>query len=320
VFFWDGRVFRTPEGAFDTPASDRLPEGLDNLLAAQAMFPVTSRDEMRGRWGDKDIFGGKNELAMVPDWEVTAIWETLMERLLVIPGYVEMFKAAYPELPEGELGFQHAANALAAYQAVVFTFEDSPWDRYIRGDDSALSDQQKRGAALFYGEAGCAECHSGGLLTDQQFHNLAVPQLGDGKGREQPLDLGRARESGDDCDRYAFRTPPLRNVALTGPWMHNGAFVTLEAAVRHHLDPQNGLKHYDPGQLADELEGTCQESPEVIEAVLAYAEPEPVKTALSEAQIGDLLAFLEALTSPSSLDLSHTIPASVPSGLPVGGR
>ena len=320
VFFWDGRVFSTPEGAFDTPASDRLPDGLDNLLAAQAMFPVTSRDEMRGRWGDKDIFEQKNELAMVPDWELTAIWDALMERLLAVPGYVELFTAAYPELSAEELGFQHAANALAAYQAVIFTFEDSPWDRYIRGEEGALTVEQKRGALLFYGEAGCADCHSGGLLTDQQFHNIAVPQLGDGKGREQPLDLGRARESGSDCDRFAFRTPPLRNVTLTGPWMHNGAYMNLEAAVRHHLDPQNGLKSYDPGQLVDELEGTCQESPEVIEAVLKYADPAPLDAALSDEQVADLLAFLDALTSPSSLDLSRTIPASVPSGLPVGGR
>jgi cytochrome c peroxidase len=75
-----------------------------------------------------------------------------------------------------------------------------------------MSDEAKQGAILFYGKAGCATCHSTGLLTDQKFHNLAVPQIGDGKGREQPFDLGRARETGNDCDRYAFRTPPLRNV------------------------------------------------------------------------------------------------------------
>jgi cytochrome c peroxidase len=109
--------------------------------------------------------------------------------------------------------FQHAANAMAAYEIAVFTFEDDPFDRYIQGDKSALSDDAKQGALLFYGKAGCASCHSTGLLTDQKFHNIAVPQIGDGKGREQPFDLGRARETGNDCDRYAFRTPPLRNVA-----------------------------------------------------------------------------------------------------------
>ncbi|MCB0238120.1 MAG: hypothetical protein KDH08_05655, partial [Anaerolineae bacterium] len=109
----------------------------------------------------------------------------------------------------------------------AFTLLDSPWDRFLAGDDSALSTDAQHGALLFYGDAGCARCHSGNLLTDQEFHNAAVPQLGPGKGRQNPyIDLGRARETGNPDDRFAFRTPPLRNVALTGPWMHNGAFAT----------------------------------------------------------------------------------------------
>ena len=319
VMFWDGRVSGDPESGFNTPAGDRLPAGLDNLLAAQAMFPVTSREEMRGSMGDRDIFNQPNELAVVLDYEVSMVWRMLMKRLLAIPGYVELFQAAYPDIPAAELGFQHAANALAAYQAVVFTFEDSPFDRYLHGDLQALSEAQVRGALLFYGEAGCAACHAGGLLTDQQFHNLAVPQLGHGKGREKPLDLGRARESGNDCERFAFRTPPLRNVALTGPWMHNGAFTTLEATVRHHLDPVNDLLNYDETQLPVALQETCKETPEVLAAILASFANEPAARNLNEDQIRDLLAFLDALTSPGALDLSHTIPAEVPSGLTVGG-
>ncbi|MCU0488674.1 MAG: FG-GAP-like repeat-containing protein [Anaerolineales bacterium] len=320
VFFWDGRVFEAENGRFDTPASDRLPEGLDNLLAAQAMFPVTSRDEMRGLQGDQDIFGIKNELGVVLDFTSRPIWDGLMERLLAIPGYVELFQAAYPAIPLEELGFQHAANALAAYENVVFTFEDSPFDRYVNGDENALSGQAREGALLFYGKAGCSECHSTGLLTDQKFHNLAVPQIGPGKGREQPYDLGRARETGNDCDRYAFRTPPLRNVALTGPWMHNGAFTTLEAAVRHQLNPVADLQGYNPEQLSALLKDTCQDAPEVIESVLSTYRPVASQgIQLSDSEVKALLAFLDALTAPSALDLSHTIPESVPSGLRVGG-
>ncbi|MDW8326546.1 MAG: FG-GAP-like repeat-containing protein [Anaerolineales bacterium] len=321
VLFWDGRLSGTPATGFDTPASDRLPAGLDNLLAAQAMFPVTSRDEMRGLRGDVDIFGRPNELAMLPDYTARPIWSALMKRLLAIPGYVELFRAAYPDVPVEELGFQHAANALAAYQSVTFTFEDSPFDRYLHGETDAFTEAQKRGALLFYGEAGCATCHSGGLLTDQKFHNLAVPQLGDGKGREQPFDFGRARETGNDCERYAFRTPPLRNVAITGPWMHNGAFTTLEAAVRHHLNPEASLRAYDPEQLAPNLRETCQDDPAVLASILKTKSANASeRAALTDNQIRDLLAFLESLTSPSALNLSHTIPASVPSGLPVGGN
>lgn len=321
VLFWDGRVSGGLESGFHTPASDRLPEGLDNLLAAQAMFPVTSRDEMRGNRGDRDIFGRRNELAMIPDYTVSLVWKALMQRLLAIPEYVSLLQAAYPGTPLEQLGFQHAANALAAYQAVVFTFEDSPFDRYLQGELNALSPQAKSGAVLFYGEAGCGSCHSGGLLTDQKFYNLAVPQVGPGKGREQPLDLGRARETGQGCDRFAFRTPPLRNVAITGPWMHNGAFTTLEAAVRHHLQPGENLQAYDPSQLAANLVDTCQDQPEVLAAVLKTYRPQPSEGAqLTERQMLDLLSFLDSLTSPSAVDLSHTIPATVPSGLTVGGN
>jgi cytochrome c peroxidase len=321
TLFLDGRTFIRPDGSFDTPVSDRLPEGLDSLLAAQAMFPITSRDEMRGLRGDVDIFGNHNELAAIVDYRPRDIWAALMKRLLAIPEYVALFAAAYPDVPTSELTFVHAANAMAAYQSTTFTFLDSPFDRYLAGDADALDEQQKRGAILFYGDAGCATCHSGPLLTDQKFHNILVPQLGHGKGREQPFDFGLARETGNNCDRYKFRTPPLRNVALTGPYMHNGAFWTLEAAVRHHFDPVNGLLAYDPTQLApDALQAMCLDDPEVIDSILATKSVSASEgVGLTDAQFAALIAFLHSLTSPSAADLSHIIPASVPSGLPVGG-
>ncbi len=311
----------SPHTGFDTPAGSRLPDGLDSVLAAQAMFPVTSREEMRGTIGDKDIFGKTNELAAIPDFDIPEIWRALMSRLLALPGYVDLFTAAYPEVAVEDLGFEHAANALAAYQSRVFTFEDSEFDQYLRGEQAALSNEAKQGALLFYGKGGCANCHSGGLLTDQKFHNMATPQVGPGKGREKPLDLGRARETGNDCDRYSFRTPPLRNVAVTGPWMHNGSITTLEGVIRHHLQPVEGLQSYDPGQLAPELEETCQDQPEVLAGIIQTFQPvESAGVQLSDAEMASLLAFLDALTSPKSQELSHIIPDSVPSGLTVGGN
>lgn len=322
VLFWDGRVSLDAEGAFHTPASDRLPKGLDSVLAAQAMFPVTSRDEMRGYRGEVDIFGNPNELAEIVDYRSQPVWNALTARLASIPEYVQLFKAAYPDVPQEQLGFQHAANAIAAYEIAAFTFEDSPYDLYLAGERSALSEDAKQGALLFYGEAGCATCHSTALLTDQKFHNIAVPQIGDGKGREQPFDLGRARETGNDCDRYAFRTPPLRNVAISGPWMHNGAFTTLKGALQHHLDPKASLQTYDPGQLSELLADTCQDQPEIIAAILKWYSPQNASdgVTLSDKQLEQLLAFLDSLTSPSAADLGHIVPASVPSGLPVGGN
>lgn len=321
TLFWDGRAFTRPDGSFHTPVSDRMLPGLDSILAAQAMFPVTSRDEMRGLRGDKDIFGNTNELAMIVDYQPREIWKALMRRLLAIPEYVDLFAAAYPEIAPEDLTFVQAANAMAAYQSTTFTFLDSPFDRYLAGDADALDEQQKQGAILFYGEAGCATCHAGPLLTDQQFHNILVPQIGPGKGRDQPFDLGLARETGNNCDRYKFRTPPLRNVALTGPYMHNGAFWTLEAAVRHHFDPVAGLTAYDPSQLAPAaLQAMCLDDPEVIDSILATkSESTSEGVQLTEAEFEALMAFLHSLTSPSAIDLTHTVPASVPSGLPVGG-
>ncbi len=321
TLFWDGRVSGSIQHGFDTPASNRLPTGVDSLLAAQALFPITSRDEMRGLRGDRDIFGQVNELAAISDYTTRPVWGAIMQRLRAIPAYEPLFQAAYPDVPAEALDIQHVANAIGAYENVTFTFEDSPFDRYIQGDRGALTEQEKRGALLFYGDAGCASCHSGGLLTDQQFYNLAVPQIGPGKGREQPFDLGRARETGSDCDRFAFRTPPLRNVAITGPWMHNGAFTSLEEAVRHHLDPAASLQAYDPQQLAAALQDTCQNQPEVLAAILATeSDSASDQIQLSAAEMQDLLAFLNALTSPSALDLANTIPTSVPSGLAVGGN
>ncbi len=316
TMFWDGRISGSPEMGFSNPAGMMLPHGLENILAAQAMFPVTSLDEMRGQPGDEDKFD--NELADLPEDDPTAVWDALMKRLLAIPEYVAMFRAAYPHDARNELGFQHAANAIAAYEAITWTMTDSPWDQYLAGDDSAISNAAKRGAILFYDEAKCGFCHGTNLLTDQDYHNIAVPQLGPGKDDEQLLDYGRWHVTQNSDDKFAFRTPPLRNVALTGPYMHNGAYPDLESALRHHLNPAGALRNYDPEYLSPELQETCQMDEATHQAILETLDPlvlTPLE--LSDEQIADLLAFLQALTSPSAVDLRADIPAAVPSGLPV---
>jgi cytochrome c peroxidase len=316
TMFWDARLFL--DGGFVSPAGAELPDGLETALAAQAMFPVTSRDEMRGLVGDYDVRGEVNELALIDDDHSARIWDALLRRLLTIPEYVELFRAAYPETATDELGFHHAANAIAAFEVDAWTFLDSPWDHYLRGDGSALGGPAKRGATLFYGRAGCASCHAGSLMTDQKHHNIGVPQLGPGKGVNAPLDLGRFYLSGDEADRFAFRTPPLRNVNLTGPWMHNGAYTRLEDAVRHHLSPERALRGYDAHQLDAALRRTLWQGEAVQSMILATLDPlvaEP--RALTDAEFADLMAFLGALTDPAALDLSQDIPDRVPSGLPV---
>jgi cytochrome c peroxidase len=284
------------------------------------MFPVTSDEEMRGEPGDVDLNGAPNELATIIDEDFAAIWDGLMVRLLSIPEYQSLFAAAYPDLPPDQLGFEHAANALAAFQIDAWTYLDSPWDRYLAGDDSALSDGAKRGALLFFGQAACVQCHSGSLFTDQETHNVAVPQVGPGKDDEAPLDIGRARVTNYPGDMFAFRTPPLRNVSLTGPWMHNGAFTSLEGAVRHMLRPQESLRRYDPGQVKPELQSAVHADSATVELLLATLDARvATPKELSAAELSDLMAFLQALTDPASSDLRQDIPPSVPSGLAVEG-
>jgi cytochrome c peroxidase len=275
---------------------------------------------MRGEPGDMDLNGTHNELGTIIDEDYAAIWDGLMVRLLSIPEYQSLFAAAYPDLPPEQLGFEHAANALAAFQIDAWTYLDSPWDRYLAGDDGALSDGAKRGALLFFGQAACVQCHSGSLFTDQETHNVAVPQVGPGKDDEAPLDIGRARVTHYPGDMFAFRTPPLRNVSLTGPWMHNGAFTSLEGAVRHMLRPQESLRRYDPGQVKPELQSAVHTDSATVALLLATLD---VRVAtpkeLSAEELSDLMAFLQALTDPAASDLRQDIPPSVPSGLGVEG-
>jgi cytochrome c peroxidase len=282
------------------------------------MFPVTSNDEMRGTELDVDAVDHENELIHIDAKDLPAIWDALMARLLSHPGYVTMFQAAYPDVPVEELGFEHAANAIAAFEIDAYTMLDSPWDRYLSGEEGALSEDAKQGALLFYGEAGCSSCHSGNLLTDQEVHCLAVPQVGPGKGDESPLDFGRMRETGNPNQRFAFRTPPLRNVAVTGPWMHDGAFSTLEATIRHHINPAESLLAYDPTEhLPPELVDTFQDDPVFLVKLAQSADIEPPNMTLRDEDIDYLLAFLDALTDPAVSELDSITPDTVPSGLPV---
>ena len=317
--FWDGRVARTGAGDFRTPAGAALPSGLSGPLAAQAMFPVFTRLEMRGHPGDRDRLGAPNELAALADDDFAGVWRGLMRRLLAIDGYVALFQAAYPAVPTDQLGFQHAANAIAAFETEAFVSTGSSFDDYLRGSNQALSPTAKRGALLFFGAADCAQCHRGPELSDQQFHNIAIPQLGPGFAPAPPEDYGHGGVTGSDDEQYTFRTPPLRNVELTAPYMHDGAYTTLDAAVRHYRDVSESLTGYDDQVLRPELRGTYLDDLSHLEAILQTLDDRvAAPISLPETDVADLVAFLRSLTDPAAGDLGHLVPAEVPSGLPVG--
>ena len=317
--FWDGRIARAfgPAGAASTPPPVTVPPGLPNILAVQAMFPVLDRTEMRGQPGDRDLFGNPNELAQFTDSQFAETWQAIMRRLLAIPGYVAQFNAAFPTIPTGELGFQHAATAIAAFEMQSLTKAASPFDGYLGRDDAALTLQQKRGALLFFGKAHCSQCHNGPLLGGDEFADAGVPQIGPGEGAAAPLDRGRGGLPNNSFYPFAFRVAPLRNVELTGPYMHDGAFPTLAAVVRHYNDVPTALRSYDPSQLAPALQPLYHGDAATIDSLLAHLDGRLVSLGLTLAEQADLVAFLQAFTDPAARDLSALIPARVPSGLPV---
>jgi cytochrome c peroxidase len=361
ALFHDGRVEVDPkgfyEGGFITPAKFKLWTGLESVLAAQAMFPVTSPTEMAGQKGENPIAEARSMNNVAGS---NGVWEQLGERLAEIPEYVDMFRAAYPDIvtEADDISYVLAANAIAAFEVKVFRADNSPYDAYLRGATNSLDLQQLRGMELFYGKAGCATCHSGAFQTDHTYHAIAMPQLGPGKGDGGDAtywrssgehafveDFGRGHVTVRPDDNFKFRTPSLRNVELTGPWGHSGAYESLEAVVRHHLDPVGSLETYDPSAATlPRLDGVMetvasgsrwsqswlsaerfagylmrdtwvQTAPELRARIAAANELDP--TSVSDSEIDDLVAFLGSLTDPASRNLDQVEPDRVPSGLPV---
>ncbi len=360
TFFHDGRVQVDAEGNYEsgfiTPAKWKFPKGLDSALAAQAMFPPTSPIEMAGNQGENEVADARARKMLAGD---RGVWAALGQRLRDNAEYVELFRAAFPNEVRSadDVDYVRAANAIAAFEATAFRADESPFDEYLRGE-AQLSAPATRGMELFYGKANCASCHSGTFQTDQQFHAIAMPQIGPGKedGSDSSYwsgegerafveDMGRSTVTGRSEDAFRFRTPSLRNVALTGPWGHDGAYDSLEDVVRHHLNPVKSLETYrledgflrtlnevvelvaSSTALKQELlserrleafvarDGWVQASSKLRGSIANANELEP--RSLSDAEVHDLIAFLEALTDPASTNLSHLIPDRVPSGLPV---
>jgi len=323
TMFWDMRIESGPDHAIISPAGGLLPKGARTMFAAQAMFPVIARQEMRGERGEDG-----NEIGALFDSQSTEIWAGLMARLMEIEEYQRLFKAAFPEVPVDSLTFREVALALADFQSSAFDWVDTPWDEFMRSEPESISfgfgnrGYRERfpsiqGAELFFGDAGCSNCHSGAMLTDQKPHNIAVPQLGPGKAPFKPFDVGFQAVSGSPDDAFKFRTPPLRNVFLTGPYMHNGAFATLGEAIRHHIDPEKSWDTWDTSHLPDDLRATARHDEETRQKVFATAESAKPLRELTDDEIEDLEIFLFGLTDKNWKKLVVFAPVAVPSGLPV---
>lgn len=253
TMFWDMRIRKTGSGKIVMPDKIDKPDSIDTLLGAQMLLPLFNRNEMRGHRGDNGILGRNNKLALIPDDRPEKVFQAIVDRLMNHEVYKKLFKKAYPSIGLKNIGIEHVTHSIYAFQKDSLTFLNSPWDKYLEGDSDALSYKQKKGALIFFGKGNCTACHSGALFSDQEAHNIGVPQLGPGFS-DKGYDYGRFRVTKNPSDRFAFRTPPLRNVELTGPWMHNGAYKTLSGALKHHFNPRKSLMNYDGSQLGRDIQ------------------------------------------------------------------
>ena len=320
--FWDGRVSVDAAGAFHTPANTQVTPDMTRVfefgaVSAIGLFPVTSRTEMRGQNNIAITTGGftRNELAEIPDSDFTGIWRAVMARLGAIPEYRQLFEAAYPGTPFASMTFAHASNAMAGFFIDQLTFNDTPWDHFLAGNDTALTPQQFSGATVFMGTtAKCAGCHNGPLFTDAKTRNVALAQFGPGEGNgpNHNDDFGRFNVTGVATDKYAFKTSALRNIELTGPYGHAGQFATLRGFVDHYSESDVKLANYDVSQIDPLLRGTLLPTTADILATRAGGLNGLV---LTPQQIDDITAYLLALTDPRARSLQGLTPVRVPSGL-----
>ncbi len=207
----------------------------------------------------------------------------LVEKLSQIPWYTAKFKQVF----NSDVTFDNLAKAIASFERTIVS-RNVPFDSYLKGDQSAISAAEKRGLALFKGKAKCFACHSGALLTDQGLHATGVPELASLKTDSDRIatrhffakdagykdyridaDYGQELITKSAKDRYKFKTPSLREITETAPYMHNGAFETLEDVVDFYDRGGGDLPNKDP--------------------IL-------VPLGLTDSEKEDLIAFLECLT------------------------
>jgi cytochrome c peroxidase len=277
---WDGRFFAPSGDPFDNSYGFEFPEpegtmtdsNITHLLSAQAFLPVTELHEMAGFTGTYGTLGtdfdpfddGLGEAVPAPDvagYRNEPIRQAILDRLNDNMAYRHMFASNFT-LPRGaSIEFWMVGAALAEFQFIQIA-ANAPLDKYVRDlDDSAMTTAEKRGALLFFGKAGCVSCHAvadeaNEMFSDFQTHVIAVPQvipqfgvaLGNVifDGTTQDEDYGLEETTGDPADRYKFRTAPLRNLARSPAFFHNGAFTDLEDAIRHHVTVVASATSYDP--------------------------------------------------------------------------
>jgi len=313
--FWDGRVesltpiagkngsvggISTPDSGFAVADS----RAGANLAVAQARFPVTSPEEMRGF-----IFESTSETEVVRTHLALRLSDSSTSDYIMNTWQNE-FTSIYGA---NSVNFENIVDAIGEYERSQL-FVDTPWKNYVEGNSLAISDASKRGAVLFYtsyenGGANCVSCHSGDFFTDEEFHVMAVPQVGHGKGNgiTNDDDFGRENVDSNSSHKYAFRTPTLLNIEMTGPWGHAGAYTSLRAMVKHMLNPDDSVENYDVLQLNSDVKimnmmSNTKNALTQLKSNRQTGLSIHQNVSFTDTQIDDLVTFLESLTDPCLKD------------------
>ncbi|MES1982189.1 MAG: cytochrome c peroxidase [Pseudomonadota bacterium] len=224
-------------------------DGRAATLEAQALGPIEAEGEMHQKADE------------------------LPDRLMAIEGYRRAFARAYPDEKISKLTI---AKALASFERTIVSTE-SPFDRWRRGDKKALSASAQRGFSLFTGRANCMACHQGFNFDDDGFHNIGLPLSG---GDE---DVGRFAHRKVKVNKGAFKTPTLRDVALTAPYMHNGVYKSLQEVVEHYN--KGGVTHENLDPNIRPLNLSDQDQADIV-AFLQSLTGKPMKVVLPHLPVG----------------------------------
>jgi len=305
----DGLGIRTPDSSFGIAD----PKAGSTLTQAQARFPVTSNEEMKGF---NHLTKNNQQIRDYLAERLGGYGEAETE-LTDHSFWLDKFKNAFNQPnanSEQLITEQNISFAIGQYElSQVFT--TNPWLQYVEGDTAALTDSAKRGAILFYqskeqGGANCVSCHLGDFFTDEKFHNIAAPQIGNGKGDGDSghEDFGRYRETKQESDKYAFRTPSLLNVAHTGPWMHSGAYETLIDVVKHSVNAKQSIDSYHNIVLNQQGIQNLEMTSTFAQTAIDSENFEGGALNLNEQNIDDLVTFLNALSDPCVSDRECMMP------------
>lgn len=319
TLMWNSR-FNAPSGdpfdnskGFDFPDPEgRSLSDMPHLLTAQAFIPPTERTEAAGFH-----FPGNND----------DIRAEVLRRLNADTNYRRLFAGPFAHVKGGApIKYEDFARAIAEFEFTQ-VYANAPIDRYARGAQNALTPSEKQGAVLFFGKAACVRCHavsgsSNEMFSDFREHVAGIPQIApsvgnvtfDGPGANE--DFGLEQVTGNSADRYGFRTSPLRNLALQTAFMHNGAFVSMEDAMRYHMDAISGARTYTTAALPADLRGPTGPSRPVLDRLDPLLRS-PVL--LTEPEFASLVDFVRnALLDPEARaeKLRLLIPKVLPSGRP----